>query len=295
MIFLKPVQKPARLLKLEAIAKRLPGHHAIQEALARETAGFKGEQAAAYFLSEISTPDTYALHNIRLKGGPGHFFQIDLLAATPAGFTIFETKHIARTLHYNEQTRQFDRGHDHFANPIHQLNRQIHLFSHWAENIPVTGKIVFTNDTIQLQNIKGIEKHFIYPYEIPSFLPTKRSIPTNIKPILQKLIQFHREDPHNPLRYYSINPAHIQPGIICPCGHRPMLRHRRTWNCPSCRHQNKNVHIEALQEYKTIYGPAITTKQAANFLQTTQNTAYTILKNHHTHTSGSYKDKVYFM
>ncbi|WP_169818536.1 hypothetical protein [Domibacillus iocasae] len=47
MIFLKPVQKPARLLKLEAeaIAKRLPDH---QKALARETAGFKGEQAVAF-------------------------------------------------------------------------------------------------------------------------------------------------------------------------------------------------------------------------------------------------------
>lgn len=44
------------------------------------------------------------------------------------------------------------------------------------------------------------------------------------------------------------------------------------WLCPKCKHQGKNDHIHALNDYYLLIGDTITNKQARDFLMLTSRT-----------------------
>lgn len=308
MKFLKPLAKSSRLLKLEALAPRLPKRHPkyldIRDELARQSAGYKGEKAVSYFINDIQTPGTYALHNIRLRGGHNTYFQIDLLLATPSFLHIFETKNIARSIHFNDETRQIERGEQQFGHPFHQLKRQKYHLANWAAGaIPVEGKVVFASDSIHITGAHEWKNDYIYPYELPEVLNTlgqKYTKPSAtkraIESMLHRMIRTHQEAPYNPVNYYKMKHADIITGVRCPsCGSMSMIRKKKKWHCPSCNHLDSNAHIAALTDYAILLGPFITTSECARFLHIDHHIAYRLLINMNVTTTGTYKNKKYHL
>lgn len=308
MVFLKPLAKSSRLLKLEALAPRLPQRHPkyinIKDELARQSAGYKGEKAVAYYINDIQTPDTYALHNIRLRGGHNTYFQIDLLLATPHFLHIFETKNISGSTHFNDDTRQIERGEQAFGHPFHQLKRQQYHLGNWsAGTIPVEGKVVFPSDSVHITGAHEWKDDYMYPYELPEVLSslgqkytepsaTKRAIQS----MLHQMIRTHQEDPYNPVDYYKIKHTDIITGVRCPsCGNMPMVRNKKKWHCPPCNHLDPNAHIPALKDYATLVGPFITTSECARYLHIDHHIAYRLLMNMSLTTTGTYKNKKYHL
>ncbi|WP_052144744.1 nuclease-related domain-containing protein [Halalkalibacter okhensis] len=113
MIVKKERKIPLKILKLEALLRRLPAHHSIrnkiEEELKKRKAGYRGEQAIDYHLKTQPIDDGLILHDNRLKQGKDHFFQIDTLIVTTRFFMILEIKNITGTLYFDQEFQQLIR------------------------------------------------------------------------------------------------------------------------------------------------------------------------------------------
>ncbi|QNG59522.1 NERD domain-containing protein [Bacillus sp. PAMC26568] len=90
----KERKAPIKLLKLEAMIKRLPQSHRMRasasEELAKLKAGYKGEQAIDYYLNDLPVDQYIILHGLRLAHSKTEFFQIDTLLLTQRCFFILK-------------------------------------------------------------------------------------------------------------------------------------------------------------------------------------------------------------
>ncbi|MBA9028191.1 nuclease-related domain-containing protein [Peribacillus huizhouensis] len=71
--------------KLDALVRRLPENHPkrplVEKDLAKRLAGYRGEKAVDYHLTEVSKKQSLILHDLRLKART-HYFQLDTIILT---------------------------------------------------------------------------------------------------------------------------------------------------------------------------------------------------------------------
>ncbi|MFX3628551.1 MAG: nuclease-related domain-containing protein [Ectobacillus sp.] len=286
----KECEVPLKIKKLEALLRRLPGDHPqrkeIEGDLAKNRAGYKGEQSLDYYLSFLPHQDYFIFHDLRLPH-QNHFFQLDVLLLSSKFFLIMEVKHISGAVLFDHAFHQLIRTANEsetvFPDPILQAERQAAQLTEWLKQhkcplIPVEFLVVMTNSSTLIKSS---------PPHSRSMQKVVRS--TNLAPKIAALQSVHSEErlnkrelrrvcslllkyntPHDLdiLERFNISKSKIIKGVHCPsCYSLPMERKQRKWNCSYCSFSSKDAHVSSLQDYALIFGRTITNRQLRDFLQ----------------------------
>ncbi|WP_191991992.1 nuclease-related domain-containing protein [Bacillus aerolatus] len=308
---------PIKVVKLEALLRRLPANHGkrplIEEELAIARAGFRGEQSIDYYLQLLPHPQNFFFHDLRLAVRD-QFFQIDTLLAVPGYMLIIELKNIAGTILFEDQFQQMirilDGKEERFPNPLLQTSRQKMLLQEWLaqHKLPKTeidSVTVFThNKTIIKSSSKDprLSQKVIHIEQLPHFImqmnqqqSTDTLMKKSQRQITSLLIKHHTPLELDILQRFQINEKELIKGILCPqCTALPMVRKRRKWHCPACLTYSRDAHLNALQDYYLLLRPTITNQQLRGFLQIScGQLAYYLLRSMNLASQGTNKGKIY--
>lgn len=317
---MKQHSKSVLLTKLETLISRLPERHSklliLEEEVGRQQAGYLGEQTVSYFLREITNKEVTVLHDIRLPAGDYSFFQLDKLVMSQRFCLILEVKNYSGHLLFKGDTRQLIRTVDGkeevFPDPILQMRRQKKHLIDWLSlqgiyNVPVFTSLVVSNSSARI-DISPPNKNYlnqiIHASEISEkidSLHTSHSKSSLSDPQIQFLSMqiAEQNQPYNPdlFNRYRISPNELLKGVRCPCcGKLAMVREKRKWLCPHCSYWSSNAHLKTLQEYIYLFGPSITTRQCAHFLEIKSlPLAYRLLQAVHHKKIGEKRNRRYYI
>lgn len=311
-MILKKRQAPPELFQLESLLKRMPLTHSQlphwTEKLRRIKAGFHGEQRIDSLWQEIDIPIPYYLiHDLFIKKQQSSY-QIDTLLITSRFILILEIKSISGLLHFDAQTRQFFRTNkdgsiDGMRNPDDQVRRYEkwieHFLSERKVKLPVIGAIVFTYPSAVIQSTAGkrimIQSSGLpylldrlvkeYPSDILSKLSTKK--------LANQLLKLHSL---KPLPQFEL-PFGLLTGVLCPrCERVAMSYKRKNWFCKTCQYSNPQAHLEALKQYRSLFGSKISNREFRTFTGISSvSAASKLLAASNMAFEGSFKDRVYLI
>lgn len=316
-MIVKEIKIPLKLLKLEALIRRLkedhPKRQEVEEDFAKSKAGFIGEQSLQYYFDYLPEKEYYIFHNLRLFDGV-HYFQIDFLLLTSKFILILEVKNIKGTLFFDNTFNQLIRTHkgkeDGFQDPILQAKSHKSKLITWLKtnklpNIPVEYLVVTTNPTTVIKTNPNNQNALNKVVRSNNLLNRIEKIAKNVrvesllKKDMKKLTSqlLKHDTPLDPqiLNQFNIDDSDILTGVICTeCGLYAMKRRNRSWFCSTCLNWSKDAHIFALNDYALLLGTRITNKSAREFLHLpTRFIANKILISLNLHSTGIKKGKVY--
>ncbi|WP_194840803.1 nuclease-related domain-containing protein [Filobacillus milosensis] len=283
---LLPRTKPSTLTQLECL---LPRYHAtrtlrekLNDLLVREASGYEGEQSLDYYYGLLDLKEFPILHGLRLNNGD-QFFQMDTLILFPNFFLIIEVKNYSGLIRYDVDsgllTREKKDGViERFDDPVAQARVQRHqllkyLLSIHYPQVPIHTLTVFSNPKGILQ-IEGKTNDLILSQRLLKRIPELRkyykknylSI-SELESLGKTLAQHHKPYNRKIIERFNIDRVMIRNGVWCTkCKKRMMVREARSWHCKPCNHSDPNAHIQALIEYREIFGDTITNKEATEFL-----------------------------
>ncbi|MFJ7857771.1 nuclease-related domain-containing protein [Peribacillus sp. NPDC097206] len=315
----KPCKKPIKMLKLEALTRRLPEHHPKHHLITSDYrkihTGHKGERAIGAELAYLSG-EFYIFHDLRLQHDATRFFQLDLLLLSKNVMIIIEVKNFAGSLYFDRLYPQLIRTKDGqeqaYLDPLLQVNIQKSRLIDWMRlhkfpEIPIETLIANANPNAIIKTTPGHTSIFnqitgketlnarirTLENKYPSHLLTQRQFNKLSNSFLQKNTPLNQ----NILHVYQIPETELLKGVQFPeCMALPMKRGRGKWICPSCSHSSKNAHLQALHDFALLFRPTVTNKDVRSFLQIESGTvANRILSGMKVDHYGSYKGREYVL
>lgn len=311
-MILKHRYAPPELFQIESLLKRMPLTH-IQlphwtEKHRRMNAGFHGEQRIDSLWQEIDLPSPhFFIHDLFIETQHSSH-QIDTLLITSHFILILEIKSISGLLHFDAQTRQFFRTNkdgsiDGMRNPDDQVRRH----EKWLEQflvkqkikLPVIGAIVFTYPSAVIQSKAG-KRIMIQSSGLPYLLDQLMNDYRNevlakaaTKKLAGQLLKCHSI---KPIRQFEM-PFGLMTGVLCPrCERVAMSYKRKNWVCGTCSYSNPQTHLEALKQYRSLFGSTISNREFRTFTGITSvSVASKILVASKMAFEGSFKDRVYLI
>ncbi|WP_010632035.1 nuclease-related domain-containing protein [Sporolactobacillus vineae] len=317
-MYAKPLELPFHILQYQACLNRLDQEHPARNSLDsrynKTMTGYRGEALIAYYLDTLPENDYFLFHNLRFEKH-AQVFQIDWLILTQRFFLILEVKHIKGKLIFesdcSQMLREIDGQIDVFDDPVLQVERSEDLLSKWIEShqeaaLPSESRAVITsNAQLEIRNnqnpsMKLIRKSALLK-EMNQINYLHRD-PVISKKNLSLISRFLLKSNH-PLvlnlfsSYKELKPRDIIRGVQCPdCSHFHLIRNKRSWYCPKCRHFSKDAHIAALRDYLLLFGSRITNKQCRAFLMIKSSAvAKRLLHEVCDHFDGEKKGRVYYL
>lgn len=316
----KQREKSHRLVTHEAAMRRVPQNHPKYPMLEKEygklSYGHKGEEAMDYFLTYLPDDKYLILNSLRLEDPKGRFFQMDTVLLSQTHCIIVDSKYINGVLEFDEQANQLIRhlpdngGIEKLSDPISQMARQRHQLSLWLEKhnfppLPIASLIALTHTSATLIKttpyiLKKVTFHTNLPNRIEEINGKHRHEQLSKKDLLKLsklMIKKHIPDKFNLLVNYKIQPHELILGVICAsCTCAPMQKKRSTWYCFKCGACSKDLHLDALLDYKLLIGDIVTNKEIRWFLQLPSPTATSkYLSSLDLRFEGDYKGRRYFL
>ncbi len=307
---------PLKIKKLESLIKRInPGHpsmSAIEAELARNMAGYRGEQSIDYYLKSLPSDEYIILHDIRLEYKRNVYFQLDTLLMTKKHFVILEVKNIAGTLFFDQLFQQLIRTKDDkeeaFSDPLIQvrqqeLNLRTWLMQHKIEQVPIYSFVVISNPASILKTLphnKEIFQKVIRSATLPEKLNKLNSsscceklTEKEMRKITRIIIKKDAPSIPDYLKQFNINHLEIITGVHCPaCSAIPMFWEWGNWKCANCNTVSKNAHLQALNDYYLLVDTTITNKNLRKFLHLPSiSVSQKLLSSLNLTSSGSYRNR----
>ncbi|MGG4265214.1 NERD domain-containing protein [Peribacillus simplex] len=287
---IKPCEKPIKMLKLEALNRRLRSNHPKQEQIRNDfrkiRKGFNGERSIGNELKDL--PKEYrVLHDLRLGHDGGRYFQMDFLIITQNCCIIIEVKNFAGMLYFDRTYPQLIRTKDGqeqaYLDPLIQVDVQKSCLIDWLTfhnfpSLPIETLIANANSNTIIRATPGftpifkkitgketlISKIHTIEEKYPSAQLTQRQSNKLSNTLLQK------NTPYNPdiLEWYQIDEKDLLNSVQCPdCSALHMRYHWGKWSCGQCYYTSKDAHIQTLRDYALLIEPEITNQQARLLLQ----------------------------
>ncbi|MFO1446314.1 NERD domain-containing protein [Bacillus sp. Bva_UNVM-123] len=309
---------PLRLLKMEALLKRLPQNYAnrslIEQELAKRKAGYAGEKASDYYVNRLPDKEFTIFHDLRLRNG-GHFFQLDTLIISSTFALILEIKNIKGTLYFDSTFKQLlrmnDSNEEGFLDPLSQAQQQKNAFRKWLNSmeisIPIDYLVVISNPSTIIKtnehNFEALKRvthaHNIFDKiaHIQKKLNKEVLSFKEITKIKRHLLKKHIHQQINILEFYKIRQEDIFTGVQCRnCCALPMKRQHGTWYCTICQLKDRTAHQQALIDYLLLFDSPISNQKFRNFLQlSSENIAKKLLRSTNLPNSGSNKRRIYHL
>ncbi|ANX13666.1 hypothetical protein ABE41_016780 [Fictibacillus arsenicus] len=310
---------PIIIRKLNILLKRLPFNQPkrkeVDEYLARQMAGLRGEQSMDYFYRYLPQEKIEFLHNIRILHQE-YYFQMDTLIITPNFILILEIKNIAGHIYFDNLYSQVIRLHDgkkeSFDDPIQQVERQAFHLSEILKIkkvpfIPIETLVVITNPKTLVESAPGhtdavnrviksadLKKKFdLLTKKHTKVILSKMEI-KKVNRLLNKL-----HTPYNPdvCSLFHIDKNELIKGAFCPdCEDIILHRTKRSWYCTNCDQHFKKAHINALIDYALLISTKITNNEFKDFLNLpTGSISYHLLHSLNLPITGTTKDRTYLL
>lgn len=306
-----------KMMKLEALLRRLPAEHSLRERISadysKQKAGYTGERNLDYPLSYLED-DWLILHDVRLQTGV-HFFQMDTLILTSSCLFILEVKNISGSLFFdtdfNQLIRTKEEASEAFPDPLMQADRQQWLLAKWLQhspypNIPIETLVVISSPRTILQtspNNHSLYNKVIHSMKLSSVIP---SVAKKYQDILNReevsslaelILQCHHPQDVDILSRYKLNKSDLLSGVRCPaCSYLPLIRRMGSWHCSKCGERSSTAHLQALRDYWLLMGPSITNKIARQYLGvSSESTMRKILKGLKIPSEGHTKDRIHYL
>jgi ribosomal protein S27AE len=287
---LKPCEMPMKMLKLEALSRRLSSNHPKQERIKNDfrkiRTGFNGERSIGKELKNLPK-EFRVFHDLRLDHDGSRYFQMDFLIITRYYCIIIEVKNFAGTLYFDRTYPQLIRSKDGqeqaYLDPLIQVDVQKSRLNDWLTfhkfpSLPIETLIANANSNTIIRTTPGftpifkkitgketlITKINTLEKKYPSEQLTQRQSTRLSNTILQK------NTPLNPdiLNLYQIDEQDLLKSVQCPeCAAFHMHYHWGKWSCSQCSYASKDAHIQTLRDFALLIKPNITNKQARLFLQ----------------------------
>ncbi|WP_033543078.1 nuclease-related domain-containing protein [Planococcus sp. CAU13] len=263
---------------LGSLIGRLPAVHSqrnyLEGELHRIAAGIRGEDRMRKRFTEFQPKEEFhVLWDIGLAIGSWKT-QFDGIVLTGRGAIIIDSKNISGKLHFDEKTGEFYRFNDSdvkkvFDDPRIQLNKNIRFLNDWFKlkkiELRVSVLIVFTPKNCEFI-VRPKSKHICKVYQMPEYLfqilkafPLVADPPKLLK-VKKQIIAAHVPYPRTPIcgKYYT-EVRDVRNGVQCPeCRVYGMIRIKKSWQCPRCRHRDRQAHRFALREYFSLVDSHIT-------------------------------------
>ncbi|MCM2676536.1 nuclease-related domain-containing protein [Alkalicoccobacillus plakortidis] len=313
--------KPLYISKLEALLRRLPENHPkatlIKQDLLKRQIGYRGEKSLDFYLDSLSMQkELTILHDLRLRGENGHFFQIDTILINPSLIIILEVKNIAGSLYLNPLTQQMIRTtrttEEVFHYPLLQTQMQKNQLKEWLAShqwplLQLVDLIVVSDPTTRIV-VDSTNQHLmnqvIHAARLPDSISKilrkqpEHSIPSQkLNELVLTLIKNHIESSIEVLSKYEIGPTELECGVNCPsCLQLSMQRKkgRRVWICDTCGKTSKNAHFQSLEDYFLLIEPTITNRSLRHFLKIeSPQLAHSLLSSNCPSFTGTYKNRTY--
>jgi Nuclease-related domain len=308
---------PLKILILRALLRRLPKNHPkrihISEELSRREAGYNSEEYLDTLIEQLLGSKFIIFHDLNFSDGKSTY-QIDNLLISPQLALIIEVKNMTGELTFDSINDQFYqkvgdkiKG---YSDPVTQVQRhQTYINKLLAENnfppVPVDYLIVInnTNAVLVFQGTssevrKRICKshsfhkkvHLIENSHLENILSNK-----NLRKLSRLLLKNNTPPTNSILKQYEIKVSDLLTGVLCPlCIHKPMIRKKKKWFCPSCKEYSSDAHILALMDYFLLFGTTITNQQFRKFAQIdSPDTSRRILLSMNLKGTGTYKGRTY--
>ncbi|TMW72171.1 nuclease-related domain-containing protein [Alteribacter natronophilus] len=289
-MFIKPIDKPLRLLKLEALARRLPHNHPkhqeILQKLYRAEAGYSGEKSLHYYLTQKAGRQYRILHSVKLNT-LGHDFQMDFLLLHQTHLLILEVKNIAGTLRFEPDRHQViwtkpDNSVKVLPDFYLQAIIQKEHLANWISEadlpqIPINPLVVISNPNCRLEIPPQFNNHPSIRNMIRSaYLPTRLSSELNqhskatfsLSKLESLILEHNLPDDQCILKETGVKPGELTTGVLCPaCLNKRMIKHRYRWLCSHCGKKSRNAHVDTLIDFSLLVGPLITNIEFRWFAQ----------------------------
>ena len=313
-------KKPSKILKLEALLRRLPTNYDkrpnIEEELAISKAGHRGEESLAYHLKFIQHKNYQIIRDIRLKHLEDIYFQMDTLVLSGPFILNLDVKNMSGTLFFDQDFDQLirttpDGKVEAFLNPILQVKRQELQLRAWLKKhkfppVPIVSLVLISNPSTIIktapQHIKLVQKIVFHSAKLPFILESlettyqKEILTSSQVNKLSKLL-IKQNTPLLPdyLRKFKIRQSELLTGVHCPtCNTLPLAREKGKWYCPVCDVYSVDAHIASLVDYYFLLGETITNRECREFFHIPSRfDAFRILSSLDLPSFGTNKDKVY--
>jgi Nuclease-related domain len=317
ILIVKELSKPSRILKLEALLRRIPVDHTkyteMKEDLRKRLAGYNGERALSYYLDFLPDKDYFIFHDLRLPNGPYHF-QIDYLVLSRRLAFILECKNFYGTLlledSFNQLIRTANDKEEGFQNPLsqakwHQQQLRIFLQSHGFPHTPIEYLVAFSSPSTILKTnsrSQAVLKRIVHGYNLLDRLDEigkaykKEGIEMkHLRKLCKLILKNHVPSDQDILQKYGLTKSDVITGVQCPnCKAFGMIRMRRKWFCEKCGCYDRDAHIDAVKDYFLLVNSTMSNKQFREFTHLSSvDMASKLLMRMNLPSSGANKGRVY--
>ncbi|MFD1848719.1 nuclease-related domain-containing protein [Oceanobacillus bengalensis] len=313
-----PRPKPYTVLCYEALFRWLKEKHRHNKILnqdyGHQLAGHLGEQQVDYKLSIYPHNNFRYFQGIRLKINH-KFFQMDGVLLFNSFILILEIKNWKGTLQYNPETNSitqtFQNVKKNYQNPITQVNNHEMQLNSWLQEVPgifgvpIESLVVISDSTTIFNspnNNPELYKKMIYADSLIQKI-NELKIKHTKKLLKKEEIDYLEETflrcdtPLKPnlIKQYKIPSEYFINGIECShCGHSPMSRLYKSWQCAKCYYKDPLAHERKILDYFLLFNSSITNKECRSILQlNNDNTAYTLLNSMGLKQTGKNKGRKY--
>jgi len=270
-------KKPHKLLKLEAILRRLrktsPNYPYFQELHRKLSAGFQGELRVDRLWQEMNFTFPHQIfYDYCFINNSGFTHQIDTLFVTPHFLCLIEIKNILERLDFDYVKRQCirttsDGKTDSIIYPVDQLLRHQCYFQILLKQLnielPIVKVIVIANQSTVIGQLSK-ECPIMHSVGLPYFLRQQQqyfdqhSLATSDFRRLLNHLTIIRQDK---LWEQKLTKDEWRSGVLCPmCTYEKRMFYRHgSWFCRSCGVENNEAFLQSLQDYRLLRDSYITT------------------------------------
>jgi len=290
-------KKPHKLLKLEAILRRLrktsPNYPYFQELHRKLSAGFQGELRVDRLWQEMNFTFPHQIfYDYCFINNSGFTHQIDTLFVTPHFLCLIEIKNILGKLDFDDVKRQCirttsDGKIDSLIYPVDQLFRHQGYFQILLKQLnielPIVKVIVMANPSTIIGQL-STECPIMHSVGLPYFLWQQlqhfgqQSLETSD---FQRLLMHLKSIRQDKFWEQKLMEDEWRSGVLCPkCAYeKSMFYSHGSWLCRSCGVENNEAFLQALQDYRLLRESYIsTTTLCQEFNIPSKYIAYRIIK-----------------
>ncbi|MFC0525335.1 nuclease-related domain-containing protein [Pontibacillus salicampi] len=288
MIIKNNDQPSVYLRQLEALNRRLAGHHPKKEKVAQmyrnHYSGYLGERALHYPLSFIRHKPYAILFDVRLEDFNHTYFQIDCLLLTPHFILVLEAKNLSGSFVYNADFGFLEKVKDEkesaMNDPVHQVFTQRNKLEEWLSThkfptLPLEARFISANpNAIFRTSNKDYATYVIRMERLPSMInsfwdeyPSPAITTRQFKKLYSTILQHHVTYFPSILAQLHIDRKDILRRVYCnKCDAFSYRRRNSLWFCPYCNTSSNTAHQSSLTDYALLFHQHISNAEARSFL-----------------------------
>lgn len=260
MNVIKEREKSKLLKGMDALSRRMSLEPKDKNYYNSLVLGYEGEVFFDRKVKETISKEALYIADLLIDVN-GKSAQIDALLITDKCIYVFEIKNYSGEYTYNENDLQNSNGYL-ISNPVDQLKRSLtlltQLLKQWNVSIPISGKVVFVNQSFTLF-MKEAHDNIILPTQLNSFLVNlngqANSLSSTSRVIGKRLLNINKKEVLYQKQLPLYNYSELKKGIKCiQCNSFNIMQTQRSCVCQDCRQQMRlsDCILSAIDEYRVL-------------------------------------------